>query len=316
MSFFWRGVLSVYPILRCCVLSEVNSGADTYFWKDRWLNGRAPMYVWHEQYRECGQQDASFKDLAHLLEGHPFCEDADLVQIRDRWRNSGNDVKDIKRWALNGTGAFSVKSLYNFLIDGGVRCEIAKFFWKSKCPKKINIFNWLVWRNKILTMDNLELRRCNKLPTATCVMCHADTESVDHLFLQCPVARDVWGYFCRLLGVPEPPISMTGVWREWRGSVRPNSRVAVDLVVKALVWNIWIARNDRIFNDKILPATCILLCINRMLLSWFDALADGAKAKLEDTMAIVRGSLEFLESRSQRDRGDCTAEEAPYRSTE
>ncbi|XP_039138075.1 uncharacterized protein LOC120275526 [Dioscorea cayenensis subsp. rotundata] len=43
---------------------------------------------------------------------------------------------------------------------------------------------------------------------------------------------------------------------------------------------------------------------------------DGAKARLDDTMATVRRSLEFLESKNQRDRGDSTAEEAPDRSIE
>lgn len=46
ISFFWRGVMSVLPTLRCGVTSDINSGSETFFWKDRWLNGREPMYVW------------------------------------------------------------------------------------------------------------------------------------------------------------------------------------------------------------------------------------------------------------------------------
>lgn len=37
-----------------------------------------------------------------------------------------------------------------------------------------------------------------------------------------------------------------------------------------------------------------------MLLSWFDALANSAKVKLEDSMATVRRNLEFLGSRGTR----------------
>ncbi|XP_039140399.1 uncharacterized protein LOC120277606 [Dioscorea cayenensis subsp. rotundata] len=142
MSFFWKGVLKILPVLRCCVTSTINSGSETFFWKDRWLNGRAPMNVWPELYCESKWRDATFEELGHLLENQPYCEDEGVIQFRDRWRARAQDGRDLKKWSINGNGMFSVKSLYNFLNDGGTRCEVAKFFWKSKCPKKVNIFNW------------------------------------------------------------------------------------------------------------------------------------------------------------------------------
>lgn len=62
---------------------------------------------------------------------------------------------------------------------------------KGGCPKKINLFNWLAWDNKILTLVNLALLRCNLLPTPTCVMCHVDIETIDHLLLHCPIASHI-----------------------------------------------------------------------------------------------------------------------------
>lgn len=60
-------------------------------------------------------------------------------------------------------------SVYNFLNDGGSRCSVVRFFWRNSFPRKINLFNWLVWKNKVLSLENLE-KRCNRLPTATCVL--------------------------------------------------------------------------------------------------------------------------------------------------
>lgn len=97
ISFFWRGVMSVLPTLRCGVTSDINSGSETFFWKDRWLNGRAPMYVWPELFRSCGQEVATFSELVHLLEEQPFCVDADIAQAGDRWRLLRQDRKDKKR---------------------------------------------------------------------------------------------------------------------------------------------------------------------------------------------------------------------------
>lgn len=159
--------MSVLPVLRCCITSEIYSGAETLFWKDRWLNCRAPMFIWPDLFSGCGQQAATFNVLGHLLEEQPLCEDADVAQTRDWSRTRRHDEKDKKRWTLNENGLFSVKSLYNFFNDGGLRCNVSNFFWKNNCPKKINIFNWLVWKNNIFSLENLELRHCNKLPTAT-----------------------------------------------------------------------------------------------------------------------------------------------------
>lgn len=172
------------------------------------------------------------------------------------------------------------------------------------------MFNWLVWKNRILSLENLANRQCNTLPTATCVLCHAGIESVDHLFLQCSYAREVWGSLCRMLHLPEPPISIRDLWLDWRGSMRPVLRHSVDLVIKALVWSIWLARNDRIFNAKILSAHCTFVSINHMILSWLDALADNAKTKMADTVTAVRRSLEFVGPERQMNSEAATAEEA------
>lgn len=63
-------------------------------------------------------------------------------------------------------------------------------------------------------------------------------------------------------------MSMYSVWGDWsRASVRPACRDIGDLVVKLIVWNTWLARNDYIFSANILPAHALILKIDRMLLS-------------------------------------------------
>lgn len=70
------------------------------------------------------------------------------------------------------------------------------------------------------------------------------------------------------------------------------------LIVKACVWNLWLARNDCIFNACVLPVHAIIVKINHMLLSWFSAASEGTKKKLADPISTIRRSLEFLGSRS------------------
>lgn len=99
------------------------------------------------------------------------------------------------RWKLTGNGCYLVKSFYIFLQNGGLRYPVAKFFCRSCCPRKVLLFNWLVWKNRVPSLANLEKRRCNKLPTVTCVLCHAGIETMDHLFLHCSFVRPIWEFF-------------------------------------------------------------------------------------------------------------------------
>lgn len=192
-----------------------------------------------------------------------------------------------------------MKSFYNFLNDGGLGCSAARFFWKNMCPKKINLFNQMVWKDKILSLENLVKRRCNRLPTDTCVLCHSGTESVDHLFIKCPFAQQVWDYFVHLLPLPDPPPSMSVIWRTQRSCLRQSIRDLGDLVVKTFVWNICLVRNNCIFNVNVVSAYILILKINRMLLSQFSATTERSQAKLEDSIAIIRRSLDFLGRRMQ-----------------
>lgn len=203
-------------------------------------------------------------------------------------------VGDKKGWRLTGNGTFSVKSFYKRLIDGAsyARCRVS--FGAIGIQKKISLFNWLAWHNKILSLENLAHRRCNRLPTDTCVLCHAGSESVDHLFIQCDLAQQVWEHFARLLHFPQLLTFLVDLWGRWRTLLHPERRAFGDLVAKAIVWTVWIARNDCIFNAITMHVYHLIVKIGRMLVSWCSSFSGGSKAKLEDDISTVRCSLEFL----------------------
>lgn len=135
-----------------------------------------------------------------------------------------------------------------------------------------------MWKNKILTLEHLKKQKCNHLPTVTYVMCHGGIESVDHMFLQCSFAKNIWEYFVSLFQLPEPPQTLCQIWGLWLSLMRPASEIFGDLIVKAIIWNIWFARNDHIFNAIVLLALSIVLKSNYMILSWLSVADEGIVA--------------------------------------
>lgn len=159
-------------------------------------------------------------------------------------------------------------------------------------------------------MENLALRRCNKLPTATYVLCHSEIETVDHIFLSCNFTRRIWEHFIRIFRLPDPSRLISSLWDSWRALVQPSLRDLCDLVVKALVWNVRRARNDIIFNNNVVPVQVIILNIDHMLLSWFSNCTDSLKGKLEVPMKSISRSLESFGKWPEGGQDVTVAEEA------
>ena len=104
---------------------------------------------------------------------------------------------DMVRWNLTIAGKFIVKffflnfslsltNLSSILSDGGFAWSIT---WKSPARFKVSFYVWEASYDKILTYDDLQKKV--KILVNRCFMCKDDSESVDHLFLHCRLARSL-----------------------------------------------------------------------------------------------------------------------------
>jgi hypothetical protein len=67
------------------------------------------------------------------------------------------DRSDIFKWSLNSSGQFFVSSMYQVFIDTNIVSNNS-YLWKIRIPLKIKVFIWLLYREAILTKDNLVKR--------------------------------------------------------------------------------------------------------------------------------------------------------------
>lgn len=61
-----------------------------------------------------------------------------------------------------------------------------ELIWRAGIPLKIKIFMWLLFKNVVLTRDNLKKRNCVGNPL--CYFCN-ETETANHLFFDCGAAK-------------------------------------------------------------------------------------------------------------------------------
>lgn len=77
-SFYWGGFFCCLSALKGCTEQIVQDGSRSLFWKDKWLNGRAPMNIWPDSFTETDNPNGTVRELIHRLEFASFREDLEV----------------------------------------------------------------------------------------------------------------------------------------------------------------------------------------------------------------------------------------------
>ena len=136
-------------------------------------------------------------------------------------------------------------------------------------PPRVAFFIWTVALERILTADNL--RRRNIILVDWCCLCKEDGETIDHLFLHCKVARELWNSVFNLFGVawvmPRKVVEL--LWC-WQGSLGRHREIW-KATPHCLMWCLWRERNARTFEDCELNIVDLKLVFYRSLYEWMRA---------------------------------------------
>ncbi|KAH7660832.1 Reverse transcriptase zinc-binding domain-containing protein [Dioscorea alata] len=293
---FWQGLFPSLEVFRACLRSIVGNGNCTLFWLDNWYDDQAPKYLWWEDFQAV---TSPFTTVREVLTGSltgGLGLDLSLASVRSRLISTVGDCPDSKRWKLTQDGSFPVRSFYRFLIDRGLRCNITPVIFKCPVPRKIAAFSWLAWDKKILTLDTLFARGCNKLPTTTCLLCCSDEESCDHLFFKCPIARGLWTQLAPLFAFSWSPSSYSNLWGSWYRELSPHCKLSSSLIARVVLWQIWLARNNCIFNYVFISTSALFLKICYMYLYWIPAVPPREMHRLDESIAAIRRCIQFSDS--------------------
>ncbi|CAL1395838.1 unnamed protein product [Linum trigynum] len=168
------------------------------------------------------------------------------------------DVPDKLIWHFTAEGVFSVKSAYHLAVEldrrrGGWRSSVSWMdkpswirVWEAKIPPKLKVFLWQILNRALPTMEALIEKKVQVLPR--CPVCWDAPETMEHLFLYCPVARALWDYSgLEYLGEGLPRHTFPLFLKRLLGLIHQPSVV---MAVVAILWRIWRSRNWVVFEGK------------------------------------------------------------------
>jgi hypothetical protein len=117
----------------------------------------------------------------------------------------------------------------------------------------VPFFAWTLLHKKILTADNLLKRGwpCNPI----CCLCNSAPETILHLCKDCPFSREVWNKVLSWANLPPSNgiLSDTSLYDWWTGLrslCNSQSRRRFDGLLIHFWWNLWLERNNRIFQSQ------------------------------------------------------------------
>ena len=114
---------------------------------------------------------------------------------------------------------FSAKAFYLTLEGNPTYLIPSTHVWLGLVPPRVEVFCWPVVTSKVVTVDNLRKKGVTYTNILdTCTMCGKENETINHLFLHCEVAVQVWNDFIRRCGIAWCcPKNIAEAANAWRG---------------------------------------------------------------------------------------------------
>ena len=263
---------------------KVGDGAHIKFWQHQWCGETTLKSRFPKLYQLVSNPEASVQELASFI-GSSFHWDVSFTRSIQDWELESvaefldviyttvptPGALDTIHWKYSSQKEFSVSSFYKCLLSPASRDFPWKSVWKPRVPSKVNFFIWTASLGKVLTIDNLRKRQLVIMDW--CCMCKEAGESIDHLFLHCHTARELWALAFSMFGVTWVlPRHVVDLMACWNGCTRRCKSATIwGMIPHCLMWVIWRERNARTFEDLEKSTQELKQCFLSMLLEWVNA---------------------------------------------
>ena len=261
---------------------EVGDGSWTWLWIDVWC-GELPLKDMFPEFYSITRDKEAFVAKHMRIHNDKIHWEMDFIRSIQDWELESisnffqllysvsikGQRQDQICWKPSSSKAFQVRSYYHVLSSQAGVLFPWKCVWKPRVPPRVTFFIWTVALGRILTADNL--RRRNIILVDWCCLCKEDGENIDHLFLHCTVARELWSSVFILFGVSwVMPRRVVDLLTCWQGSLGRHREIW-KAIPHCLMWCLWRERNARTFEDSEQNIVDLKLLFYRSLYEWMRA---------------------------------------------
>ena len=161
---------------------------------------------------------------------------------------------------------FPVKAAYRLLCgqlppENIYITQRCRLIWRQHIPLKIRIFGWLLLRRRLMTRA-MRQRMFSDSPVS-CPLCGEGTEDCSHLFFRCSLAQETWW------AAAVARLSVTSEEAFWSSLSGGFFRREADWRrIFAILWAIWIHKNEVVFRGISPSGDAILHTAEGFYFSW------------------------------------------------
>lgn len=268
-SFLARLIHEELPRYRALTVVAVGDGRTTAFWLDQWLFDDTLAEVFPALFSHCLRPNISVKGalrgpMITLL--RPRLSQAaisDMCLLDDCLQAvTLTDRPDRRALAVPSREDFSTRGAYRALHATDQADPGAARVWKTKLPSKVKFFAWLLINDRLNTRANLFHKNIRTLEESFCESCAGVLETDTHIFAVCANSSEVW----MRLGIPPDTVCTRIPWMIGASLPLPED-VRLDVIL-TILWHIWKARNNLIFEKQNSTATIIIQKAAKDLEAW------------------------------------------------
>ncbi|GJX41809.1 hypothetical protein Tco_0256799 [Tanacetum coccineum] len=230
MSWGWRKILKLRPIIRKFIWSKIGNGRNTSLWFDTW---------------------ADFEPLAAQISPRDIVRSGLSLQSK---------VQDVIH---HGLWKFSVSQVWDDIRHRESKVNWYSMVWFPSCIPRHAINLWLIIRRKLKTQDLVPMWDVSDSLGMVCSLCESVPDSHDHLFFECPFANGIWDRVKVCAGLAHYTPNVYVIIQALMPIMkrRTTNSVVAKLVVAAATYYVWQERNWRLFKKGKRSPDQIVECI-------------------------------------------------------